>query len=133
TFDIERDGKALSLKVTPREKGKVEGDELALTRFDFTIKTINQFDNPDLFFHRQQGVFVYAVKYPGNAGNAGLARQDIVLKIDGKDVTTIDDVKKIHDECVAGVDKKHRVVVVVLRGGLMRQVVLDFMRDYLKE
>lgn len=133
TFEVDRDGKPVTLKVTPREKGKVEGDELALTRFDFTVKTINQFDNQDLYFHKKKGVFVYAVKYPGNASNSGLGRQDIILKIDGQEVETLDDVKRVHAECVANVESKHRVVVVVLRNGLMRQVVLDFMRDYEKE
>ena len=108
-------------------------DELALARFDFTVKTINQFDNPDLYFHRQKGVFVYAVKYPGNASNSGLSRNDIILKIDGKEVGTLDEAKLVHAECVGNVEKKHRVVVVVLRNGLMRQLVLDFMRDYEKE
>jgi serine protease Do len=132
-FEVERDGKSVALKLTPREKGKVEGDELALARFDFTVKTINQFDNPDLHFHRNEGVFVYALKYPGNASNSGLSRNDIILKVDGKEVKTIDDIKAVHAECVAGVEKKHRVVVVVLRNGLMRQIVVDFLRDFEKQ
>lgn len=134
TFDIVRgSGEQLTLKITPREKGKVEGEESALERFDFTIKTINQFDNPDLYFHRQKGVFVFGVKYPGNAANAGLIAKDILLKIDGKDVTTIEDVQALHKELVANVSRKNRVVLAVLRGGLMRQIVLDFARDYTRE
>lgn len=133
TFEVERGDKVITLKLTPREKGRVEGEELALSRFDFTVKTINQFDNPDLYFHRQKGVFVYAVKYPGNASNAGLNRNDIILKIDGKEVSTLEEAKLVHAECLANVETKHRVLVVVLRNGLMRQLVLDFMRDYEKE
>ena len=138
TFEVRRTGpdgaaQTLSIKVTPREKGEVEGKEQALERFDFTLKAINQFDNPDLYFHRKEGVFVHAVKYPGNAANAGLTRNDIILKINGKDVKTLDDARAIHKELLAAVDSNHRVVVVVLRGGLMRQIVLDFGRDYSKE
>jgi serine protease Do len=133
TFDVIRDGQPVSIKLTPREKGKVEGEELALERWDFTIKAINQFDNPDLFFYRQKGVFVFGVKYPGNAQNAGLAHHDILLKIDGKEVTTPEDVKVIHKNLIAGVASKSRTVLTVLRGGLMRQIVLDFSRDYSKE
>jgi serine protease Do len=133
TFDVVRDNQPLSLKLSPREKGKVEGEELALERFDVTIKAINQFDNPDLYFHRQQGVFVFGLKYPGNASNAGLSQRDILLKIDGKPVVSIDDAKNVHKELVANVETNHRAVITVLRAGLMRQLVLDFARDYSKE
>jgi serine protease Do len=132
-FDVVRTGQPVSVKITPREKGRVEGEELALERWDFTIKSINQFDNPDLFFHRQKGVFVFGVKYPGNAQTAGLAHRDIILKVDGKEVNTPDEVKAIHKEAVANVATKPRIVLAVLRGGLMRQLVLDFSRDYQKE
>ncbi len=130
---VRGNGEAQTIKLTPREKGRVEGEELALERFDFTIKTINQFDNPDLYFHRQKGVFVFGVKYPGNAANAGLVTRDILLKIDGKDVSTIEDVKAIHKDLVASVDKKSRVVVTLLRAGLLQQKVLDFARDFQRE
>ncbi|MFM9994770.1 MAG: trypsin-like peptidase domain-containing protein [Phycisphaerales bacterium] len=132
-FEIIRGDQTMTFSIAPREKGKVEGDERALERFDFTVKTINQFDNPDLFFHRQSGVFVYGVKYPGNAANAGLGRNDIILKIDGRDVKTLDDVQTLHTALVEKVAVKSRVVIMVLRGGLMRQIVLDFARDYSRE
>jgi serine protease Do len=133
TLKIDRAGKALEIALTPREKGDVEGEELACPRWDFSVKTINQFDNPDLYFHRKTGVFVYGVKYPGNASDAGLSRSDILLKIDGKPVATLDDVRKIHEAALEQIDKKHRVVVTVLRNGLLCQIVLDFLRDYEKE
>jgi len=128
-----RDGKEVRADLTPRGKGKVEGEELDCPRWDLTVKAINQFDNPGLYFHRKKGVFVYGVKYPGNAGNAGLTTEDIILRIDGRKVETLDDVKKIHAELLKGVEARHKVVVSVLRNGLLRQVVLDFLRDYEKE
>ncbi len=133
TFDVVRGDEKLTISVAPQEKGEVEGQEHALERFDFTVKEINQFDNPELFFHRQKGLFVFGVKQPGNAANAGLRPRDIILKIDGDTVETIEQIKKIHERLVANVDERHRVLVVVSRGGLMRQVALDFARDYSKE
>jgi len=133
TFQLRRDGDTVSLELTPREKGKVEGEELDCPRWDFTIKQINQFDNRDLYFYRKKGVFIYGVKTPGNAANAGLRSQDIVLKIDGHEVVTLDDVKQVHAESLENIDTRHRIVFTVLRNGLMRQVVLDFSRDYEKE
>jgi len=133
TLEIARGDETLSLTIVPREKGKVEGEELALTRWDFTVKAINQFDNPDLYFFRKQGVFVYGVKWPGNAAGAGLTRGDILLKVDDEPVESIDDVRRIHERLVADVDAKHRAVLSVMRGGLVRQLVLDYRRDYSKE
>jgi S1-C subfamily serine protease len=73
------------------------------------------------------------VKFPGNAAQAGLSQQDILLKIDGKEVTTPADVKAIHAEALRNVAEKHRVIVVLLRNGEQRQLVLDFSRQYDKE
>jgi serine protease Do len=133
TLTVVREEETLTIELTPREKGAVEGEELTLPRFDFTAKTINQFDNPGLYFHRHEGVFVYGVRQPGNAASSRLGPGDILLKIDGREVKTLADLKKIHEEAIANVQTKHRVLVAVLRGGLLRQVVLDFDRDYEKE
>ncbi|MFH1746536.1 MAG: trypsin-like peptidase domain-containing protein [Planctomycetota bacterium] len=133
TFAIARGEDRLNLELTPREKGEVEGQEYALERFDFTVKEINQFDNPDLYFHRQQGLFVFGVKYPGNASDAGLQPKDIILKIDTQEQKTIDDLKTAHRAALENIQSRHRLVFTVLRNGLMRQIVLDFARDYEKE
>jgi len=106
-FGLLEKGKPVELKVlrgdtlftaelTPREKGKVEGEELDCPRWDLTVKQINQFDNPELYFYRKEGVFLYGIKSPGNAGNAGLRPKDIIVSIEGRDVATLDEVKRIH-------------------------------------
>ena len=132
-IELRRNGKTISVTITPRNKGKVEGEELDCPRWDMTVKTINQFDNPGLYFHRKKGVYIYGVKYPGNAGQAGLRGKDILLKIDGKEAPTLDAVKAIHKAAIENVATKHRIVFSVLRNGMLRQVVLDFARDYEKE
>lgn len=128
-----RGGKRIEKKITLRVKGKVEGDELDCPRWDFTVKAINQFDNADLYFYRKKGVFVFGIKYPGNATRSGLATNDILLKVDKTPVASLEQIKKIHGEAIKNVDKKYRVVLTVLRQGLMRQVVLDFSLDTEKE
>ncbi|MEW6744449.1 MAG: trypsin-like peptidase domain-containing protein [Planctomycetota bacterium] len=133
SFAVMRGEQALELSLVPREKGDVEGKELALERLDFSIKEINQFDNPDLYFHRQTGVFVFGVKSPGNADNAGLRPRDILLKIDDTPVESLQQVREVHKRLLANLASNHRVLVVVLRGGLMRQIVLDFGRDYSRQ
>ncbi len=130
---LARRDSSLTVEVTPRAKGKVEGDELDCPRWDFTVKAINQFDNPDLFFHRKEGVFIFGIRFPGNAANAGLAQQDILLKIDGHEVKTLADVRAAHQAALAHVESKHRALVAILRNGELRQVVLDFSRVHARE
>lgn len=132
-LDLMRRDTPLSVEVTPRAKGRVEGEELDCPRWDFTVKAINQFDNPDLHFQRQQGVFVFGVRFPGNAAAAGIGQQDILLKIDGREVKTLDDVRTAHREAIANIGSKHRSIVSLLRNGESRQVVLDFSREHVRE
>ncbi|MFN7139103.1 MAG: hypothetical protein ACK4UN_07185, partial [Limisphaerales bacterium] len=126
-------GELMSVDIVPREKGSVEGEELDCPRWDFTLKAINQFDNPDLYFNRQKGVFIFGIKYPGNAQAAGLLARDILVRIDGKEVTELDEVKALHREAIDNLPNKQRVVLSILRNGLMRQTVLDYSRNYEKE
>lgn len=134
TLDVRRGDEQIAVAVTPRDKGKTQGDQLDCPRWDFAVKTINQFDNPQLYVHRKQGVFIDAVKQPGNAAAAGLQQGDILVQVNGAEVTTLDEVRAAHAKAIADVDAGggHRMLVVVLRNGMMRQVVLDYARDYSK-
>jgi len=132
-FDLVRGDKPLTVELEPREKGKVEGAELDCPRWDLTVREINQFDTPDLYFYRAKGVFVYGVKGPGNAGLAGLRPLDIIVRIDDREVATLDDVRAIHKAAIESLKTKHRAIFSVFRNGLVRQVVLDFSRDFSKE
>ena len=132
-IDLLRNGEPLAVELEPREKGKVEGEQLDCPRWDFTLREVNRFDNPDLFFYREKGVFVFGVKQPGNAAEAGLQAGDILIRIDAKDVSTLDEVRDLHKAALENLPAKHRVILTVLRAGLMRQIVLDFARDYSKE
>jgi serine protease Do len=129
-FEVVRGGQTLTLEVVPRTKGAVEGEEFDCPRWNMTVKAINQFDNPDLYFLREQGVFIFGLKYPGNAEVSGLQRNDIITTIDGREITTLDDVRTVYDEVTGSPARKTRIVLEVLRGGLSRQIVLDFAREY---
>lgn len=130
---LRRGDKEISLSVIPREKGKVEGEELACPRWDFTVKAINQFENPDLHFYRDNGVFIFGLKHPGNAMSSGMQQQDILVKIEDRPIKTLDDVRAAHTAAIAKIATRSKVRVTVLRGGLERQFVVDFARDYSKE
>jgi S1-C subfamily serine protease len=131
--ELQRDGKPMTVELTPREKGTVQGEELDCPRWDLTLKAINQFETPDLFFHRKAGVFVNGVKFPGNGQTAGLQNRDIVIRIDNKAVATLDEAKTAHKKALENEDGDSRVLLTVLRNGLMKQVVLDYSRDHSRE
>lgn len=133
TVQIARNEEILNLEMTPTEKGKVEGQELDCPRWDMTVKTINRFDNPQLYFHRKEGVFIFGIEHPGNASNANLQENDILLEIDGQKVKILEDVKTIYDHSIENIEEKPKLVLSVLRNGLLRQIVLNFSRDYEKE
>jgi S1-C subfamily serine protease len=132
-LEVQRGDERLEISVTPRAKGKVEGEEYDCKRWDMTVKAINQFDTPAQYFYRKEGVFIFGLKHPGNASSARLAENDILLAIDGHDVVTLADVQERHEAALADIATNHRVVLTVMRNGLQRQVVLDFARDYERE
>jgi len=130
TFTFIRNGETLTVTMTPREKGQVEGDEQEFPRWDFSAKVINQFDTPNLYFYREKGVFVFAVKYPGNAQASELRPNDIIVKAGGRDVQSMEDLQEAHKEALEGIAQNHRITFTVLRSGQTRVISLDFSRDY---
>jgi len=132
-FAIMRQGQQVAFDITPREKGEVEGADMDCPRWGFTVRSINRFDNPDLFFYRPEGVFVYGIQHPGNASRSDLRPADILLRIDREDVGTLEDVERAHADAVAALPAKHRVLITVLRNGQQHQLVLDYSRDYRRE
>jgi len=132
-FLILRNGKELTINVTPKEKGDVEGEEFDAERWNMTLKTINQFDNPSLYFHKKNGVFVYGVKYPGNAENADFNHNDIILQVNRKDVNSLQDIQDIYEESLTTLKDNPRFLFVILRNGARRQMVLNISKDYNKE
>jgi serine protease Do len=133
SFTVVRGTTEVVIVMKPNEKGSVEGKELDCPRWDMTVKAINQFDSPDLYFYCKKGVFVFGVRQPGNASNSRISRGDIIQEINGQKVTTLNDVKRLHKQALANLDTKPRILLTILRAGMMRQVVLDFSRDYEKE
>lgn len=132
-LDVLRGTEHLTIPLTPREKGVVEGESFAATRWDCTVKTINQFDNPDLYFQQEKGLFVFGLKYPGNAYSSGLQAQDIILKVDGKSITTLAELQAAHKATLDNLKDKPRILLTVLRNGQKIQIVLNISRDYAKE
>ncbi|MCI7644209.1 MAG: trypsin-like peptidase domain-containing protein [Lentisphaeria bacterium] len=133
TFQIQRNGKIMELKITPTEKGKVEGDEFSCERWNMTVKSINRFQNPTLYFYQQKGVYVYGISHPGNAGESGLSENDIIVSIGGVKIDSMKTLHREYDKIINNIAKSNRVVVTVMRNGNLKTLVLNFAKDYNKE
>lgn len=133
TLQIRRGDKEQTLTLNPRAKGKTRGDQHDFPRWDFTAATINQFDNPDLYFYRNKGVFIRGARQPGNAMQSGLQVNDILVRVGQSEVSSLDELETAHQKALGNVQADHKVLLTILRNGMMRQIVLDFSRDYSKE
>ena len=133
SMEFLRGGETARAEVVPEQKGKLEGDDIDCRRWNMTIKEINKYRTPRLYYFRQTGVYVQGVKYPGNAAAAGLNEQDIILSIDKQAVATIEDVQRIYGKVLEDGTREKKVVFEVMRSGLRKWIVLDYRRDYEEE
>jgi len=133
TLTIRRGDREQQITVTPVLKGRVEGEDFDCRRWNMTVKEINQYMNPDLYFYCKQGVFVQGVRSPGNARDAGIRRKDILLSVDGKKIRTLQELKDLYEKIIADETREKKVMIEILRSGFKRWVVLDYRKDYEEE
>ncbi len=125
-FTVERDGKTFDLSVAAAEKGRVEGAEVACEGWGFTAKAVNRFDNPNLYFYRNRGVFVYGVKPRGAAARAGLLRNDIIIGVNGREINSLDDLSQAYEQSEKHAVDERRSRLTVLRNGMTVQLAVNF-------
>ncbi len=129
-------GRALYVtQLRPIIRGKFEGEDLDLKRWNLTVKEISQYKNPTLHFYQPGGgVYIQGIRYPGNAEDAGLSVNDIILKIGDTEVKTLADVREAYDSLVG--NKKlgeKKVLFTIKRQNRRNWKILDWSTDYLKE
>jgi serine protease Do len=129
---VRRGEQQVELQITPVLKGSVDLADFDCKRWNTTVKEFNEFSDPDLFFYEKGGVYIQGVRAPGNAQKAGLRRRDILLKIDGRDVKTVAEVKKIYEELLADTKRPLRVLLEIRRGQFRQPIVLDYKEDFLR-
>ena len=132
-LSILRGGRPVTLALTPRDKGKVEGEDFDCKKWNMTVKDINEFATPELYYYVKKGVYIQGVRSPGNASQAGLRRGDIIVRIDDKPVRSLAELSEIYEEIVADESAPKRVRMEILRSSLPRQVVLDYSTKYERE
>ena len=130
---VRRAGELRTVALTPVLKGEVEGKDFDCRRWNMTVKGITKHATPSLHFYRTKGVFIHAVRHPGNAAEAGLSSNDILLKIGDQEIRMIGDVRKVYTALLADKEREKKILITVLRDGLRKLQVLDYRKDYDKE
>ncbi len=126
---IERSGKVTELVIVPEAKGSVEGDTLALPEWGITVRAVNRFANPDLYYYCRQGVYVLGAD-SGNTvaegGSGGLRVGDVILSAGGVEIKTLADLREAAGKMAEKAKKDNLAVIEILRNGSEMQIVLDF-------
>jgi len=131
---LRRGAEELALELVPEEDEEIADEGLECDRWDATFQRITRLQTPELLFWRpEKGIYVLGVSYPGNAASSGLRPQDIVLRVDGEDVRSLDDMKRIYERVLAEEREKKHVLIEVLRRGYRQLVALDYGPDYDQE
>lgn len=103
-FTVVREGKTVVIDAAPVAKGEVEGEEVSCPRWGFTAKAINRFDTPNLHYYRNSGVYIYGVSDFGNAAQAELRPNDILVSIDGEPVNTPAELETLYRKAMERLD-----------------------------
>ena len=132
---VRRADQEMNFTVTPALKGKFEGEDLDCRRWNMTVKEITKFSNPELFYlHPAGGVYIQGVRYPGNANDAGLRSDDIILKIDDRPIKTLSDVRGVYEKLTADEKRPEKKALVTIKRGVYRDwKTLNWTKDYLQE
>jgi len=128
-FHVKRDGKIVTIPVTPVGKGKQEGEEYEAKIWGMTVKEIVRHENPAIAFFRKQGVYVLGAQWGGKARQAGLAERDIIVKVGETEIKTMEDFKTAFEKLGKLGRGDRRVIVRVLKSGIPALVFIEFERD----
>ena len=132
-LSVDRRGVPKTLKLTPVAKGEFEGKDFDAKRWDMTIKGISRYATPQLYFFHKKGVYIQGVRWPGNAQNAGLRTADIVVALDGVNITSVEQFEKVYRKIVGDKKREKKVLLTVKRGPDTKPIVLDYRKNYKDE
>jgi serine protease Do len=125
-LEIRRNNSPLTIPLRLGAKGRVEGEEYECAEWHMTVKEINKFADPVLYYFKKQGCYIRGAEWRGNAARSGLSGGEIILKIGEKEVGSIADVKAVYEELDKLPKGSRKVVFEVLRGSVAEWAVLNF-------
>lgn len=126
-FTVSRGSEIIEIVCAPIAKKKNDDDEISCPRWGLTAKTINRFTTPNLYFYKNEGVYIFGVSDDGNAENAGLFANDIIVSVNDTKIETLEELESLYETAVKNIDSNSKAVFAVLRNGRTRHIVMDFL------
>jgi serine protease Do len=128
-LEVERDGKTVTLSLTPDLCEGCDGLGFDAARWNATFQAVSRERVPDLAFHRASGVYVLGVKFPGNAADAGLRENDLILTVDRKPVADLGALSVAYQRSIDDGRPRKVALLEILREGRRTFLALDLERD----
>jgi S1-C subfamily serine protease len=122
-FTIRRDGQPREITIRTEELSAMRGREVEFEAWGFTAMDLTQEIIRRAQLEGDQGVLVTGAQVGSPAGNAGLSRGDIILRMDEQPVEDIQALQRLVSERTAS--GQELVLLDVKRGALTRYVILE--------
>jgi S1-C subfamily serine protease len=105
-----------------------DGEAIEAREWMLTARVVGEGEESIEGYYRPKGLAVLAVVPRGNAERSGLEADDIFLDVDGVEIKSLEDFRRVYEKSLrrAGVDRL--ILATVLRRGLLLKIALDFSR-----
>ncbi|MBI4424171.1 MAG: PDZ domain-containing protein, partial [Elusimicrobia bacterium] len=94
-----------------------------------TVRDIREDEDSQARYYRRRGCVIASMLESGNASRSGLSPEDILLRIDGREIESLEDVRASYAKAVERPAGKRRLLLSVLRRGRQLLVALDYRRS----
>ena len=121
TLNLERATEELSIEVVTEAKGDITGREVELVEWGFTVSELTPAIVRRAQLPSRQGVFVSGTRVGGVAAIAGLRQGDIILRVDGENVSELSSFQDVYRERL---DSKQPMVLLDVKRGAVTLYVL---------
>ncbi len=130
-----RDGKQVSLKVTPIDREEAMSKPREFKEWGICASNLTFFEAKELKRPGKEGVLVTSVGPGGPAGSAkpALSERNIIVSVAGKPVKNLNDLRRITDEITAGKTEPVPTVVTFEKGSNQFLTVVKLGRQELQD
>jgi serine protease Do len=120
SIKVQRKEKVLDLKVKIALQPKVKAEEYE-TDLGFTVKEITDVLYREYMLEDKEGVFVSFVEVGGPASQGELLEEDVIKKIEGLKISTLEDFKKALEK----VKDQKQILLAIKRGKNQRFILIQ--------
>jgi len=122
-----RNGERITVELVPEKKGKFAGRDVECPLWGFAVREVTETIAREHKLGSKRGVYVSGVQAGSPAARGGLYAGNIVLSIDGQEVTDIQTFTELYNTIVG--ERKRLVLLDAKRGPVVRYVLLSLRYD----